>query len=354
MMEVEVADKRPSRDVRCAKQNGRARGDGHSTSQRVEPDTLRRGWKWLPHLVARALAAVAVLVVAGLLAACGPQEVSERPELEETAPPASAVAPATTHVGRLPSDTFASSSQLEKGTTTPTESAAPGTTTVSSSTGPPASISEQRSGEDSDETNTSTATVAASGEGLDGGGTATLDRDEPQFVLEPQILHVDVDGDDAVIISRPESDTAERESAQRGEDRAVPTPSRGARFTWHDGDREALVWQDTRLVVSNVIAEGGWGDPSGPVFWSESNQLMALPGGVVLMLDPSWGAAAVNAFMRSNNISSSRVDAFEGLNNAFKVETTPGFPSLRLANSLAGQNGVLISSPNWWIKGLID
>ena len=33
--------------------------------------------------------------------------------------------------------------------------------------------------------------------------------------------------------------------------------------------------------------------------------------------------------------------------NAFFVETEPGFPSLNLANELAEQEGVLISSPNW-------
>ena len=34
--------------------------------------------------------------------------------------------------------------------------------------------------------------------------------------------------------------------------------------------------------------------------------------------------------------------------NGFLVETEPGFPSLELANALAAQAGVWVSSPNWW------
>ena len=33
--------------------------------------------------------------------------------------------------------------------------------------------------------------------------------------------------------------------------------------------------------------------------------------------------------------------------NAYFIETEPGFPSLNLANELAGQDGVVLSSPNW-------
>jgi len=135
---------------------------------------------------------------------------------------------------------------------------------------------------------------------------------------------------------------------------ADPPQAKGERFIWHDGDLETPVWLDTRLEVADVIPGGGWGDPTGPVFWSESDELMALPGGVVLMLDPTLGEAAVDAFMESNDINPSQAEAFEGLINAFVVKTDPGFPSLWLANSLAGQGGVVISSPNWWMEGLIE
>ena len=36
--------------------------------------------------------------------------------------------------------------------------------------------------------------------------------------------------------------------------------------------------------------------------------------------------------------------------NAFFVETAPGLPSLFLANALAVQDGVQLSSPNWLME----
>lgn len=184
------------------------------------------------------------------------------------------------------------------------------------------------------------------------GGLATQDSDEPR--PEANILHVDLDGDQAVIISGNQADPGQTASGQADDASSGLVPSRGPTFTWHDGDDQRTVWQDTRLTVADIAPEGGLGDPSGPVFWSESNELMALPGGVVLMFDPAWAKGSIDAFIRANNINPSDVEAFDGLANAFKVATDPGLPSLRVANSLAGQDGVTISSPNWWVHQFVE
>ena len=42
-----------------------------------------------------------------------------------------------------------------------------------------------------------------------------------------------------------------------------------------------------------------------------------------------------------------RVSELDYVANGFFIETGPGFPSLDLANALAVQDGVEISSPNW-------
>ena len=42
-----------------------------------------------------------------------------------------------------------------------------------------------------------------------------------------------------------------------------------------------------------------------------------------------------------------RVSELSYAANGFFVETEPGFPSLDLANTRAGQEGVELSSPNW-------
>ena len=77
---------------------------------------------------------------------------------------------------------------------------------------------------------------------------------------------------------------------------------------------------------------------------------MTLPGGVLLALNPAWSKAETDAFFADNDIKLSRVSELGFVANGFFVETDPGFPSLNLANALAGQDGVELSSPNWWTE----
>ena len=138
-------------------------------------------------------------------------------------------------------------------------------------------------------------------------------------------------------------------------------------YTWKDGDSTRQVWLETDLVVKidspvgplqdAVVEVEGFGrdrDDAGgaqdgwPVFRSRSGSLMTLPGGVLLVLDPDWDEAQTDGFFSRNGIKHSRVSELDYLPNGFYVETEPGFPSLDLANSLAAQDGVELSSPNWW------
>ena len=141
-------------------------------------------------------------------------------------------------------------------------------------------------------------------------------------------------------------------------------------YTWEDGDRTLrvvlqgdLAVQSTSSITSNdeVVARGATNSivrrqaagsqSSLPVFRSQSGGgLMTLPGGVLLSLDSSWDQAQVESFFSQNGISMDRVEAMEFLPNGFLVKTAPGFPSLEFANSLAAQDGVEISSPNWWTQ----
>ena len=144
-------------------------------------------------------------------------------------------------------------------------------------------------------------------------------------------------------------------------------PVEGAPYTWQDGDRTMTVKLQTDLVVekdsgglprdvvpadeggTNVVrsADGQSKSDTLPVFRSESGGLMTLPGGVLLVLSSEWSQAKTNAFFSGNGIKMDRVSELDYAANGFFVETDPGFPSLDLANSLAGQDGVEISSPNW-------
>jgi hypothetical protein len=145
------------------------------------------------------------------------------------------------------------------------------------------------------------------------------------------------------------------------------TASKGTVYTWHDGDREMRAVLQNDVPMSNgdediaasdsatansasgfFKSEGGGSRDVQPVFRSESGGGdMTLPGGVILLLDGTWDEAEVDRFLVKNQISSSQLTEMEFLENAYLIETAAGFPSLELANSLAGQDGVVSSSPNW-------
>ena len=144
-------------------------------------------------------------------------------------------------------------------------------------------------------------------------------------------------------------------------------PVQGDPYTWQDGDRAMTVKLQTDLVVekdsgglprdvvsadesgTNIVrsADGQSKSDTLPVFRSESGALMTLPGGVLLVLNSEWSQAETNAFFSDNGIKMGRVSELDYVANGFFVETEPGFPSLDLANALAVQDGVEISSPNW-------
>ncbi len=138
----------------------------------------------------------------------------------------------------------------------------------------------------------------------------------------------------------------------------------GSVHMWQDGDRTLRVRLQADLTMGadgDITSRGSGGDGAGvrgssdppstqPVFRSESGALMTLPGGVLLVLDATWSGQQVDSFFARNSIAKSRVSDLGFLPNGFFVETAPGFPSLNLANALAGQDGVEISSPNWWTE----
>ena len=172
-------------------------------------------------------------------------------------------------------------------------------------------------------------------------------------------------GDDPDQVASPKETTASTSasSGPRGSGR------RGRMYTWEDGDHTRQVWLDPELAVkgdaatgplgeavvqvaegSAVRGDGGSGESGLPVFRSPSGALMALPGGVLLLLDSGWTEAETSAFFSRNGIKGARVSELDYLPNGFFVETDPGFPSLNLANDLADQDGVELSSPNWWTE----
>lgn len=138
----------------------------------------------------------------------------------------------------------------------------------------------------------------------------------------------------------------------------VPRAEDGVPFTYWDGDDQRTVWLevapsgagqsearagDSKIPDVDAVADDG----RKLVFRSESGEEMGLPGGVILLLEANWSAAEVAAFLAANGIAADRVSELGWIDNGFVIATEPGLASLTLANSLAGQPGVVLSSPNW-------
>ena len=150
----------------------------------------------------------------------------------------------------------------------------------------------------------------------------------------------------------------------------------GESYTWWDGDRAIAMRLQTDVVLvdgevvplEDVVSDSGQSQYVGgqsedgavgsgdvaPVFRSDEGELMALPGGVVVVLDPGWDQAAVDEFFKLNSVALSLVTDLDYVTNGFFIETAPGFASLDLANALVGQAGVELSSPNWWKEVFTD
>ena len=209
---------------------------------------------------------------------------------------------------------------------------------------------------------------------------------EPEFALEivePTELDLEPQGG-----ARQEPPVESTEPGESGSGSGGASSAQGDVHTWQDGDRtvgarlqlDLVVLDDGTIVPRDEIvagtgntesvprspddgsksdsASGGKSDDTGgatsdsssgpqPVFLSESGELMTLPGGVIVALNAEWDTDATAAFFTRNGIELHRVSELSYVTNGFFVQTGPGFASLDLANALAGQAGVELSSPNW-------
>ena len=164
--------------------------------------------------------------------------------------------------------------------------------------------------------------------------------------------------------------TDQRAADQHAADQ--PSTSSETTYTYWDGDAEITVWLVPQTVTPDVEPEdpkaapksgssevqgrrsvSGTGPsvPSGQlVFRTSTGSQMWMPGGVLLVLDAAWSTAQTDAFFARNGIEADRVTEFDWLDNGFSIESGPGLASLELANRLVGQQGVVLSSPDWSVE----
>ena len=103
------------------------------------------------------------------------------------------------------------------------------------------------------------------------------------------------------------------------------------------------IWRQEDQAATRAAAGGA----ASPVFRdSEGGAMRALPGNVIVRLDPSWNAQQVADWLRENRLSEVRRLPIGG--NVLVLSSPPGLASLELANRLQQSGQVVSAQPEWW------
>ena len=180
-------------------------------------------------------------------------------------------------------------------------------------------------------------------------------QSEPQDQEQPGITEIPEDSESEVFRARPAED--------------------GKKYIWQDGEYTISLWEAENLVMERtdadeqseqssaiapedviavndnlrVVKKQSWhqlGDDVFPVLVTANGEWKALPGGVLVVLDPEMRQANIDAFFAKMELT--QVSKMDFTKNAYLIETEPGIIVLELSNKLAGMEEVKLSSPNWW------
>jgi hypothetical protein len=113
------------------------------------------------------------------------------------------------------------------------------------------------------------------------------------------------------------------------------------------------LWQMTNTNTGDVAIRALKSDnPAGkysPVFHDGPNStasMRALPGNIIVTLDPAWDAATVTAWLQKRNMEV--VKKLEIGPNIYVIKTGPGLEALETANILYKSGEVKAAFPDWW------
>ena len=79
---------------------------------------------------------------------------------------------------------------------------------------------------------------------------------------------------------------------------------------------------------------------------SASSRMRALPGNIIVYLQPSWSESQVNTWLKSHGLEV--VKKLDIGTNIYILKTDPGLAALELANSLHQSGEVVAAFPDWW------
>lgn len=103
------------------------------------------------------------------------------------------------------------------------------------------------------------------------------------------------------------------------------------------------IWRRQEDAATRAIATG----KTSPVFRdSEGGAMRALPGNVIVRLDPAWNAGQVSDWLADNGLTELRRLPIGG--NVLVVAAPPGLAALDLANRLQLSGKVVSAQPEWW------
>lgn len=143
-------------------------------------------------------------------------------------------------------------------------------------------------------------------------------------------------------------------------------------YIWYDGGKPKRVWVDKSVVAefgsradsgSAPVAKAGLvnirsqDDPAvsraatqgrvSPVLRDGlAGRMRALPGNVIVRLDPAWSSGQVDAWLAAQGLT--RIRQLPIGKNLLVVGAPPGLASLELANRLQESGTVVSAQPEWW------
>ena len=103
------------------------------------------------------------------------------------------------------------------------------------------------------------------------------------------------------------------------------------------------IWRRQDDAATRAVAAG----KGSPVFRdSEGGAMRALPGNIIVQLDPALPAGQVDAWLAANGLTALR--RLPVGPNVLVVASPPGMASLELANRLQVSGKVVSAQPDWW------
>ncbi|MBD3609217.1 MAG: hypothetical protein HUJ30_01580 [Gammaproteobacteria bacterium] len=85
-----------------------------------------------------------------------------------------------------------------------------------------------------------------------------------------------------------------------------------------------------------------------PVFYSESGQMMALPGNVLVQFNPGMSSSEIEKWCTENGYQIANANRKNM--SYYEIQTGAGLDAIETANAIYNSGMVRVAEPNWWIE----